>query len=369
MQRHVQTLLANQTATRDLLADQEQNLAVFEQVTLQHLRLTLSNHFSVTSKLHTSHISAGKLISASLETMNPAKDWMLFRERHRDVILDQTKPLVREQEVEYEGMTDPGCEVVREGVLQKRIMGVFGGKGWKSGYFVLTVSGFLHGFSGVESVAGGEPGEMSVWLPECTVGVKGALDTKEPGEFLVQERSGGLFGGGGKHRLKAEGGDESDFWYELVSATAQPLVVRPELLATLKEEEPSSSPRPSSSEPAPGTPTAAAVASSPTVSTPVAATPVASTPVSTAPAILDAPVPVTPVKEQQQPQFEHPASVYGDLVVGGQVEEEVEVPKELEGLRDSLFGRKEASVGWEGGSQVTLGGGNAWADGEDSPWV
>ncbi|KAJ3110881.1 hypothetical protein HDU96_006186, partial [Phlyctochytrium bullatum] len=240
MQRHVRTLLKNQTETRDALSNQEQNFAVFEQVTLQHLRLALTNHFTVSNKAHSAHLSAATTITLALNSMDHKADWKVFRSRRSDVILDPLRPLITEKEIRYEGMDDPGCEAVKEGPLLKRIPGVLRAKGFKPGYYVLTMSGFLHGFPAPEAVETGDPSEMSTWLPDCTVGPKGALDPKEPNEFLIQEKSGGFLRSE-KYRLKAEGGDESDFWYELVAATATPLAPRPELLESL-EEEPNSRP-------------------------------------------------------------------------------------------------------------------------------
>ncbi|KAI8850344.1 hypothetical protein BC829DRAFT_389824 [Chytridium lagenaria] len=372
MQRHVRTLLRNQHETRDHLASQEQNFAVFEQVTLQHLRLALTNHFTVSNKIHSAHLNASTSITSSLNAMNPTADWEIFRKRRADVLLNRIKPLIQERDVMYDGMTDPGCEAVKEGALQKTA------KGFKPGYYVLTVSGFLHGFAGPEVVEGGEPTEMSVWLPDCTVGSKGALDSKEPHEFMVQEKTGGFLKGGEKFRLKAEGGDESDFWYELISATATPIVPRPDLLESLEEE---ASPRPSQAIETPLTPRTEPLKTPPSASAPLKPTP--STPVSVT-AVVTSPVDAT------SPTF----AAFGtgitdrdgsdlcgvwtgitcrdgtDFCGVWEYEEEEEIPADLAAMRSemfSAFGGKPKDVGV---TPPTWGSTTEWGGDDDSssPW-
>ncbi|KAJ3207432.1 hypothetical protein HDU67_007458 [Dinochytrium kinnereticum] len=364
IQRHINGLLKNQSDTREALASQEQNFAVFEQVTLQHLRLALTNHFVVSNKTHSAHISASTSITSSLESMNPSSDWEVFRRRRSDVILDRLQPLVRQQDVKYDGMNDPGCEAVKEGALMKRIPGVLRAKGFKPGYYALTVSGFLHGFPGPDAVESGEPTEASVWLPDCTVGAKGALDAKEPYEFMIQEKSTGFLKGGEKIRLKAEGGDESDFWYELISATAAPIVARPELLETLEEDP---SPRPSNSDYPPQPVT------SPRTEDQL--TPISEKPLS--PAIVAAPVSVSsPISVTHDLPSPMSPNYHEEEEAEEEQYNDEDLPADLAAMRSHMFSTVSGDKGamsaaglpsWGStASQDTLGG-NGWDDAA-SPW-
>ncbi|KAJ3171366.1 hypothetical protein HK101_011256 [Irineochytrium annulatum] len=360
MQRHISNLLANQSEIRSQLASQEQNIAVFEQVTVQHLRNTLSSYIMTTKKGAALKASPVAPLIAAIDAINPEADWTLFRRRRADVIMDRLRPLLRRDEVIYDGMNDSGCEAVKEGTLMKRIPGMLRSKGFKNGHYVLTVSGFLHGFASPDAVdAGTENPELSLWLPECIVGLRGQ-DPKEPNEFTIQEKSGGFLKGAEKHRLKAPSNDEADFWYELVVATAIPVVPRPDLLTSLEESQavevaavtgaavtPSLIPLPGSQ------------ATSPTRPPP--------TPVEAKVAYLPPPVPITTPQPEEEDEEDD--------------EEEEDprrrqaAPADLAALRNSMFstvGAEEAQVapaagGWGSGADSGLTV-NAWAD-ESNAWA
>ncbi|KAJ3284329.1 hypothetical protein HDU76_008313 [Blyttiomyces sp. JEL0837] len=252
LRRFVNSTLKSQQQTRDLLLSQQQAMLVFEQVVIQHLKHSLGSWFSWKSRDLTSHKDSLHTLSTKMDQVDPIQDWKQFIERHDDLILVDPEvsgsdvpvaPLVKWDDVEYEGKDDTRCLIVKEGTLLRNMPGVLRGRGYKSGQYVLTSSGYLHGFSngsgsgsgsgsgdGDDGGAAGQASvvdvvnwvdpEISVFLPDCTL-VKGA-DPKEPSEFMIHEKTGKLLARSEKYKLKAPTPDQSDFWFDLITSLSKP---------------------------------------------------------------------------------------------------------------------------------------------------
>lgn len=145
----------------------------------------------------------------SLHTLDIGKDWESFRQRHVDRIIDKDVPIVKESEVDYDGRDDPLVQSQKEGLLYRRDTGMKFGfkKAWKETWVVVTAAGYLHVLPPAQS--GGQPNsgdseaepELSLYLPDCIIGPL-MMNEKEPEEFVVQEKSGGMFGGERKHKVR-----------------------------------------------------------------------------------------------------------------------------------------------------------------------
>jgi hypothetical protein len=224
VKRHISSLVARQTETRNSLIHQQQSIAVFEKVVVQHLKIALMSYLGWKTRDHHNQSEILKQLSSKLDILEPEKDWELLKARKPDLIIEADAPLVKREDIVYEGMDDLQCELIKEGTLQKRAMGMLlRGNNYKPGHYVLTMSGYLHAFPPITSVSEstgllvnlatesnaserpelGEP-EMSFYLPECTIGGKGS-DPKQPDEFYIQDKS-GFLGRTEKHRVSSHTG-------------------------------------------------------------------------------------------------------------------------------------------------------------------
>ncbi|KAJ3294166.1 hypothetical protein HK104_003873 [Borealophlyctis nickersoniae] len=220
VRRHIASCLNKQKAYRAELVAQCENFARFEITIIENLRLALSAFIDWRVKDTVAETDAFKHLKTKLFTLDPKRDWELFKGRHMDRIVERGLPLVLPKDLVVEGTEDPLCGIVKEGKLFVRDgKSTFGfRRSWKEAKVVLTLAGFLHVMLvGEEQVKGfPDPPELSCFLPDCVVGPLMANE-KEPEEFVLQEKGGGLFGREAKHGLKGATVEESAEWWGLIS--------------------------------------------------------------------------------------------------------------------------------------------------------
>ncbi|KAI8622502.1 hypothetical protein BC830DRAFT_1088561 [Chytriomyces sp. MP71] len=240
IQRFLHTLREEYPKTLQALVDQQSRMLVFEKVVIQLLKPTLTSYFSRRSNKASSNGSNTdpmSMILKSLDELDPDKDWGLFLARNKSNLVDPEAvdkdfaATVIAKDVKYDGQDHTRCGFVKEGTLQRNIPGILRSKGYKAGHYVLTVSGFFHGFADekkdtvveVGSIidaghfALGEP-EFSLYLPECVISLKSSDGKDSQKEFQIKG-GGGLFGSE-KLTLKAETDDNTTFWHDLVTSLA-----------------------------------------------------------------------------------------------------------------------------------------------------
>ncbi|KAJ3392845.1 hypothetical protein HDU84_003329 [Entophlyctis sp. JEL0112] len=247
LQRFIHSLRDEFPKTLEALVNQQSRILVFEKVVIQLLKPTLHSYFArsnPSASVNSKNDYASAVLSA-LDALDPDKDWQLFLERNKTSLVDPNSleknlaTVVVEREVKYEGMDHARCRFVREGTLLRNMPGILRSKGYKPCHYVLTVSGFLHGFADVKKdsvvevgstvdvghFALGDP-DFSLYLPDCLISLKGA-DGKEQKEFSIKA-TGGMFGND-KLTLKGETDEETTFWHDLVTSLAvtPPVITEP----------------------------------------------------------------------------------------------------------------------------------------------
>ncbi|KAJ3021398.1 hypothetical protein HKX48_008628 [Thoreauomyces humboldtii] len=248
LKRHIATCVYKQDHYRAVLLAQQDHFATFESTIVQTLRVTLSSFFDWQKKdLDVSQDSFKKLKS-TLHTIDVKKDWEAFRTRNLDRFVERDCPLLSEPQIAYQGREDPLIAANKEGLLYRRDTGIKFGfrKSWKETLVVVTTANYLHALppqalsqpanlsssslteEKQEEVASRTEPELSLYLPDCVIGPL-MMNEKEPEEFVVQQKAGGMFGGEKKH--KGANMDQSAMWWGYLSERVRMAKLRQELLA------------------------------------------------------------------------------------------------------------------------------------------
>ncbi|KAJ3122962.1 hypothetical protein HK100_011765 [Physocladia obscura] len=257
IQRFIHTLRLEFPKTLEALVNQQSRILVFEKVVIQLLKPIMQSYYARRLATASPKLSESlQSIISALNAIDPDKDWQIFINQHKTILVDPAAiennyaGTVIAREVQYEGMLHSRCRFVKEGSLLRNIPGILRSKGYKPAHYVLTVSGFLHGFSDEKKDtivhlddyfsssyqnkaknptssnppvlvdAGlfplGEP-EFSIFLPDSTITFKG-IEGKEPKEFTIKGPTGGMFSE--KLTLKGDTDDTTSFWHDLITSLA-----------------------------------------------------------------------------------------------------------------------------------------------------
>ncbi|KAJ3157693.1 hypothetical protein HDU89_000069 [Geranomyces variabilis] len=250
LKRHIATCVLKQDHYRAVLLAQQEHFATFESTIVQTLRVTLSAFFDWQKKDLDASQDIFKKLKATLHTLDAGKDWESFRARHADLIIEKDVPTLKENDIDYEGRQDALIAPNKEGMLLRKDTGMKFGfrKQWKDTLVVVTSANYLHALPTTFSQSatslsssslgeGEEPGpskndpELSLYLPDCVVGPL-MMNEKEPEEFVIQQKAGGMFGGEKKHKFKGADMDQSAMWWAYLSERVRMAQPRPKPVAT-----------------------------------------------------------------------------------------------------------------------------------------
>ncbi|KAJ3162415.1 hypothetical protein HDU86_004895 [Geranomyces michiganensis] len=270
LKRHIATCVLKQDHYRAVLLAQQEHFATFEATIVQTLRVTLSAFFDWQKKDLDASQDIFKKLKATLHTLDAGKDWESFRVRHADRIIEKDLPTLKETDIDYEGRQDALIALHKEGMLLRKDTGMKFGfrKQWKETLVVVTSANYLHALpptfsqsatslsssslgEGEETGPSKNDPELSLYLPDCVVGPL-MMNEKEPEEFVVQQKAGGMFGGEKKHKFKGADMDQSAMWWAYLSERVRMSQPRPKLAA----------PAPASAQPLPRTSTSSGPRSS-----------------------------------------------------------------------------------------------------------
>ncbi|KAI8922347.1 hypothetical protein DFJ77DRAFT_506126 [Powellomyces hirtus] len=232
LKKHIATCVHKQDHYRAVLLAQQEHFATFESTIVQTLRVVLSTFFDWQKKdLDASH-DVFKKLKATLHTLDVARDWDSFRKRHMDRIIEKDTRTLNEGDIIYDGRENALVASDKEGILYRRESGMKFGfrKAWKDTLVVVTSANYLHAlppsFSQTafstsssslpdqqEDANSSKIGpELSLYLPDCVIGPL-MMNEKEPEEFIIQQKAGGMFGGEKKHKFKGANMDQSAMWW------------------------------------------------------------------------------------------------------------------------------------------------------------
>jgi hypothetical protein len=165
----------------------------------QNLKVALSLFLEWKTKSLTGDIDLHRVLKTDIVNINIEADWDLFISANPETLNQDAAPLIKLHDLTYDGYDDPLTKVIQEGVIYKKESGMFS-TNWKSFTALLTGSGFFHLLNSASDKNSYGIPELSLDLSECTVGPL-LLNDKEPEEFIITEKSVGIFGREVKHKV------------------------------------------------------------------------------------------------------------------------------------------------------------------------
>ena len=142
-----------------------------------------------------------------MRSVEPTTEWIAFASR-AEYLLDPDTPMRNPLTIKYPGMDDPSVLPVHSGILErkKRYTKTYKGALFAlyirapahthpplctEAYYVLTPAGYLHEFVSSDNTRHAHP-EMSLFLPECTLGAPTSARAKSHKFYIEGKRA---FGG------------------------------------------------------------------------------------------------------------------------------------------------------------------------------
>lgn len=103
-------------------------------------------------------------------------EWMNFLHRNGDMMIDPSAPPREVSHISYPNQDHASAKPLIAGTLERKGRGVGSLTGFKTGFYVVTPSKYLHQFADDDDFRKDPTPELSLYLPDCTIGA--VSDTK-----------------------------------------------------------------------------------------------------------------------------------------------------------------------------------------------
>jgi len=158
----------------------------------------------------------GDIIAAG-QKLPPGFEWDGFKTRYADVLIDSATPPRTVESIQFPNQGHHSTKPMIEGGLSRKgkIM-----RGYNSAYYVVTPAKYLHEFKDNDVYSKDPSPEMSLYLPDCTVG---ALSKAPDAKFVISGKdAGGMKSISSRHdfAFKASHHEEAAKWHQIISTCA-----------------------------------------------------------------------------------------------------------------------------------------------------
>ena len=107
----------------------------------------------------------GDMVS-NVQRIPPDFEWQGFLKRNGDLLVDPSVPQRSVSNISFPNQNHPATQPLIAGMLERKSRL----RGYNTGYYVVTPTGYLHEFKDDDDFRKDPSPELSLYLPECTVG-------------------------------------------------------------------------------------------------------------------------------------------------------------------------------------------------------
>ena len=157
-------------------------------------------------------------MSSTAQRIPPDFEWSRFYQRQSHVLLDPEAPTKSIKHVKFPNQNHPSTQPLIAGELQRKSRLL--GKGYSTGYYVVTPSKYLHEFNDDDDFSSEPIPELSLYLPDCTIGsVEGSHFTVK-GKNVSKGKLGSALATKHELEFKAHSTEEAERWWKIIREIA-----------------------------------------------------------------------------------------------------------------------------------------------------
>ena len=216
---HKQVLEEN-NGRHDILAVQK-NFADFEGHVVQVLQQAMAA-FLQTVGAHADRTKAMYSdVTGSIQHVPLDFEWTRFATRRADVLLDPNAPKREVAHISYPNMDHASTRPLIAGTLERKSRaGVGGLGGYKPAFYAVTPAGYLHQFADEDNFRKEPLPELSLYLPDCTVGGVSDVKLNVKGKDASKGKVGSALAMSHELNFKAHTAADAGKWHAVMARVA-----------------------------------------------------------------------------------------------------------------------------------------------------
>jgi hypothetical protein len=142
-------------------------------------------------------------------------EWSRFKERSGNMLVDPNSPERTIDGIAFPNQNHRATKAMIEGTLERKSRNKLSLSGWSTGYYVVTPSKYLHEFKDNDNLRKDPTPELSIYLPDATIGSPNGEKFNIKGKDL----SGGIgskLSGSSELSFKAHSSSDALKWFEVI---------------------------------------------------------------------------------------------------------------------------------------------------------
>lgn len=146
-------------------------------------------------------------------------EWVNFAVRNQHMLIDPNQPDRTVDAINFPNQDHQSTKPLIEGTLSRKSRNKLSMSGYTTGYYVVTPSKFLHGFKDNDNYRHDPIPELSIYLPDATIGATNGEKFNVKGKD-VSKGIGSKLSGSAEIAFKAHTHADAQKWFEIISSTA-----------------------------------------------------------------------------------------------------------------------------------------------------
>ena len=203
----------------DLIAVQD-NFQKFEEHVVQTIQQAMSAFLQCVGgqadrqkALYTDMVGTAQRIPLEFE-------WMNFLHRDGNMMIDPKAPQRTLSSITYPNQNHSSTQPLISGTLERKSRALGGITGYKTGFYVVTPSKYLHQFENDDNFRKEPSAELSLYLPDCTTGAVVSEKFNIKGKDASKGKVGSALQMSHEISFKAHTPDDALKWWKVISQAA-----------------------------------------------------------------------------------------------------------------------------------------------------
>ncbi|KAL9128526.1 MAG: hypothetical protein Q9217_002822 [Psora testacea] len=213
---HRQVLEENNNR-HDLLAVQD-SFASFEAHIIATFQQALSAFLQYTGGQAERQKAMYSDIASTAQRIPPDFEWKRFINRNSNTLIDPSVPQRSVSHISFPNQDHPSTQPLIAGSLERKSRAAL--KGYSTDYYVITPSKYLHEFKSDDDVSKGPSPELSLYLPDCTIGGIDGEKFTIKGKDASKGKVGSVMAMSHELAFKAHTADDAKKWYAVIREAA-----------------------------------------------------------------------------------------------------------------------------------------------------
>jgi len=198
----------------------QENFQFFESHVVQTIQQALSAFHQYLGSQADRQKAMYSDIAATAQRIPPEFEWMNFLHRNGNMMIDPSAPKRTMSNITYPNQNHPSTHPLISGILERKSRALGGLSGYKSAHYTVTPSKYMHQFEDDDNFRKEPTPDLSLYLPDCTVGALVDEKFSIKGKDLSKGKVGSAFQMSHEITFKAPSPTEAQKWYAVISEAA-----------------------------------------------------------------------------------------------------------------------------------------------------